>query len=474
MNTEDTEYIEIVGRDQELQQLQELYDAPGSKLVVLYGRRRIGKTFLIRSFIQHKSAYYFDGMEEGSTVDQLQHVASQLFEQSRIALLANYSPKSWQQFFMTLLEILPQEKTVLVFDELQWLARNRAKFVSILKSYWDGHFSQKNVTIILCGSIAHYMVKQVVRSKALYGRINAELLIRELQPQHARQILKKRGEFESLKYLLIFGGIPKYLKEIDQSSSFDENIQKLLFTSGSFFWEEIRKIFFSQFKEARVYKKIISLLNNQNMSLADVSKMVKLTSGGSLKTYLENLELASFICPYQSLATKRSKEIKYKLVDGYIRFYYQFIKDREKIIAAGYAENLFVDQVKPILQPWLGFAFEVYLFKNAMWLAHKLGFANKVKEFGPYLLKAGDKKAQLDLVFIRNDSVITVIEMKFGQKQIGLEIIAEIEIKLLVLSESPYKHYTIEKVLITTAGAGKTLKDTNYFHQIVDLHCLFA
>jgi AAA+ ATPase superfamily predicted ATPase len=233
----------LLGRDKELAQLQTLHASAEAKLVVMYGRRRIGKTFLIRSFIEDKTALYFDGLEDGSTEDQLEHVAKQLFAQTRNPLLTSFSPRTWQDFFMTLLEVLSKKKAILVFDELQWLARGRTKFVSVFKSYWDGYFLSRNLTVILCGSIAHYMVKKVIKSKSLYGRINCEMLVGELEPPFARKLLGKRGELEGLQYQLILGGVPKYLNEVDQNASFDANIQRLFFSTNSFFGERLKRSF---------------------------------------------------------------------------------------------------------------------------------------------------------------------------------------------------------------------------------------
>lgn len=465
----------IVGRDTELSILEDLHSSGHAKLVVVYGRRRIGKTFMIKEFIKDKNAFYFDGLEEGSTEDQLQQVSKQLFMQTKIPLLSSFGARDWHEFFTTLLEVLPKDKCVLVFDELQWLARNRIKLISILKSCWDNYFSHRQITIILCGSIAHFMVRKVIRSKSLYGRINSEILLRELDPPSARKLLNRRGSLESLQYQIVLGGVPKYLTEIDQGISFDANMQKLFFSANSFFWNEVEKVFFSQFKEVRVYRKIVSALANKNLSLSEISALLKIKSGGGLKSYLENLELASFIGSYKPLADKRTKEVKYKLLDGYLRFYYQFIRSREKIISSGKASDLYREQVKPNLNPWLGLAFEVYLHKNAMWLANKLGFADKVVEFGPYLvINSTSQKSQIDLAFLRTDRVITMIEVKFGISKVGKEVIPEVERKALILSDSKYKDYSIEKILIATAEVDKKLLAMEYFHNVVSLEDLLS
>ena len=465
----------IIGREKELHLLESAYKSTRSKLIVVYGRRRIGKTYLLNYFGKNKSYLYFDGIEKEQTPAQLQHVAGQLYQQTNNNLLRGLSPNNWREFFTTLLEVLPKnKKTVIVFDEVQWLACGRSAFVSLLKSYWDNYFMNKNVVMILCGSVAHYMVKKVIRSVALYGRIDNELLVRELSPEDARKMTSRRGLLESLNYQLIMGGVPKYLDQIDESTALDSNITKLFFQKNSFFHNEVDKVFFSQFKEADKYKKIISELSKSNLSLEEISKKLNLKSGGSMKGYLENLEMADFIKSYKPFAINKTKEIKYKLVDNYLRFYFQYIKPYEKSIAEEKAKDIYLEQIKPNWKSWLGLSFETFIFKNSLWLADKLGFAGKVKDFGPYLINTKNQKTQIDLIFFRSDNVVTLVEVKMHSNKIGVGVALEIEKKVSALEqhEKMVQGKTIEKVLVTAGEVDKVLKDSEYFHRIVGLRDL--
>jgi AAA+ ATPase superfamily predicted ATPase len=471
----------LFGRENELKQLESVYKTAGSQIAVVYGRRRVGKSFLIQHFCENKLNFQFDGLEKGDTQVQLDHVADQLYVRTKNPLLRSFNPKTWQDFFNTLIEVIQTQKSdkkiVLVFDEIQWLAAKRSTLIAILKSYWDNKFIKSNVMIILCGSMAHYVVKKVIRSKSLYGRINAQILIQNLTPQNARKMLAKRGDFEALQYLMIFGGIPRYLEEINSSQSFDQNIQRLLYTKGSFFEEEIDKVFFSQFKESKNYSKIVRELGVENLTLDEIARKVKISSGGGLKEYLLNLELAQFVRANQLLLNSSKKNIKYKLVDEYIRFYYQFIQKYEKRISEGYSDNIFLEQIKVQWNPWLGFAFENFCLKNALYIANRAGFSDKVLKWGSYIQKSNlDKEknrvgVQIDLLYERTDLVITICEIKFSKEPIDVPVIREMESKL---SRIQFKeNITIEKMLITAGGATKALMKTDYFHYIITLKELF-
>ncbi len=464
-------FYTLCGRAKYLEQLNKSYVDQAASLTVLYGRRRIGKTFLLKEFIKDKPHLFFEGIEGGKTPQQLQQLASQLYNQTQNPLLQRFNPKNWNEFLDTLLLVIPNDKKfILVFDEFQWLAAGRSLLVSLFKIYWDNQFKNRKLQIILCGSIAHFMVKKVIKSKALYGRISSELHMTELLPQEARQMLAMRGSLEALNYLLTFGGVPKYLEEIEINKSFEQNIESLYFSRTSFFYNEIEKIFFSQFKESKTYQRIVLILSTAPHSLEELAKKLKMASGGGLKDYLHNLELAQFVLSYRPMTKKSTKTIKYKLTDEYLRFYYRFIRPYKKQIDQDRTSGIFATQVKTIWKPWFGFAFENFCFKNALVLAEKMGFAEYVKDFGPYYASRDSASAQFDLVYTRTDSVMTICEIKYAQSEIEMDVVLAMQEKLLILGST---ELTIEKVLVTTVGVSAAVKESRFFHHVMTLKEIF-
>jgi hypothetical protein len=272
-------------------------------------------------------------------------------------------------------------------------------------------------------------------------------------------------------YLLTFGGIPKYLNEIDTRKSFDQNINTLLFTEGGFLVNDYQKVFYSQFKEYQTYEAIVRCLKSQPCTLEEIAHQLKMSSGGGVRSYLRNLEKASFVTsfiPYDKPSS--SKLIKYKLTDPYLRFYFKYIEPHHKLITANRSRNLFTELVKPHWQPWLGYAFENYCVTHAMSLAKIMGFESHVIHFGPYF-KRGDEGFQVDLIFVRNDRVITVCEIKFYDKPVPITVVHEMDKKCRLIAIP--KGYTLEKALISRAGPEKALRELEYFHHYVEVSDLF-
>ncbi len=462
----------FLGRDSELRSLQTKYKQKNSQLVVVYGRRRIGKSELLKHFCKEKSHLFFEGLESELTKVQIEIFLNEFGKQTQNPFVGKLKLKNWTEVFDYLTEYLRKKpgKTILVFDEFQWISCQQSHLIHLLKLYWDNHWKSMNLMIILCGSVAHFMVKKVIKSKALYGRINLEIGLTGLNPKDARKMIPRRGQLEVLKYLLLFGTVPKYLEEIEQDKSFDENINRLCFSKNGYFVNEIDKVFFSQFREAQTYRKIVEALSQRNMGLEELSHKLKMKSGGGLKSYLSNLQNAGFIRSYASIHQKSQRNQKFKLFDEYLLFYFKFIAPRSRQIAENTRQQLFKSQIVPKWQPWLGIAFEVFCLKNAMSLAEAAGFAEEVISFAP-LFQIHDSSFQIDLIFNRIGSIRTVCEIKFHENPITTKIIPDIERKLKLL---PSKNgETIEKMLIAPMGADQSLLQAEYFHHIIDLKDIF-
>lgn len=461
----------FVGRQSELEELEELYKSKASKLAVLYGRRRVGKSFLVEEFSKGKDLLRFEGLERENTLVQIQQFTKDLGTQVGDPILAKAKVHNWDEIFDRLTLILQQResRTVVFIDEFQWLAAQQTMLVSLFKKYWDQYWSKCNVLFILCGSISSYMVKKVIKSKALYGRISLEQKVDSLPLSDIRKLLgRARSYEEALNYYLVLGGIPKYWDEIVKNRSFEQNINRLFFSSQGFLFNDYERIFYSQFKEHRTYERIVQALENGPLSMEDIGKKLNISSGGTLKFYLENLELAGFIQSYTPFNKSEGTKLKrYKLVDEYLRFYLKFVKPNKKIISQQTkSQILFQRLVKSKWDVWAGFAFENFCHKNALLLADKMGFADYVQSFGPLFFK-GQPGFQVDLIYQRTDKVITLCEIKYSQKLATFKIIAEVQKKCSFLKLP--RGFTLEKALITVHGAETSVRESEYFDHILEL-----
>ncbi|MDC0980416.1 hypothetical protein OAQ84_01635 [Bdellovibrionales bacterium] len=285
-----------------------------------------------------------------------------------------------------------------------------------------------------------------------------------LDPKDIRKLIGgTRNIHEVFKYILILGGVPRYIEIINSKKSFEQNLRQLFFKRDSLLLSEYEKIFYSQFREHKNYEKIVKFLSVTPRTLLEVSKHLKMESSGGVKSYLDNLEKALFITscvPYDR--AENSKLKKYKLIDEYIRFYLKYVhSNQKKIQSAPKSQNLFKILVKDQWESWIGFAFENFCLKNASLIATKMGFAEQVKSYGP-LFSKGSKGFQIDLIFERYDNVVTVCEMKFYNKKVTSAVIKEVDKKIELLDVK--REITIEKALVSQFGADEKLIGSGYFH----------
>lgn len=463
--------MEIFGREKELKTLKSLYEKRGSQLVAIYGRRRVGKSYLVDYFGKNIASTYFsfEGLERQSSQEQINNFISRLKEQFQGPYLDDINFKDWETVFQYLTEYVftSKNKIVISFDEFQWMAAGQTKLISLLKYYWDKHWLKQNIMLILCGSVASFMVNKVINSSALYGRINGEILLRALEPRAARLFFKKSlSDNEILKYLIVFGTIPKYLKTIKSNLSFNQNMNLICFNKNSEMILECDRIFFSQFKEVERYRKIVLNLKQGMLSLEQIRNKLNLSSGGSLSHYLNNLLNAEIIKEFYSLSLDDdNKYRKYKLSDEFLIFYFKYMAPNLKLINEELSSKLFEELCESEWKPWLGLAFERFCLKHAASLAKIMEFNDEVRDFGP-IYQSEDKDFQFDLVYKRKNKLITVCEIKFNDKPIDHKIIPEMEKKLAKLKIP--RGFSLNKALISLNGASSSLKETEYFDYILD------
>ena len=461
----------FIGRKQELASLEDAYKSNRSQIVVVYGRRRVGKSELVSRFLEGKHhSFSCEALENEQTPGQIVHFLAVLKQQIDDPLLESLRFSSWEHVFNYLESHIKKSKGkfVLFFDEIQWMAAGQGKLISLLKFYWDNHWKKETVLLILCGSVASFMVNKVLKSKALYGRISLELPVFPLLPDEAAKMFEgKRSSEEILNYQLVFGGIPKYLEEIKLNKSFEQNMKMLCFSPNGILLNEMERIFYSQFKEAATYLKIVKLLGEKAMSTGEVGKMLGIASGGGLKLYLQNLLNAAILGERTSFHKGLgSKDKRYYVCDEYIRFYFKFIEPNLKAIERTRNAQLFKKLTAKNWDIWMGFAFERFCLKHAAYLAEIMGFQDEVVLFDPYFEK-GDKGFQIDLLYKRSDKVITVCEIKHYNKPISTTIIREVERKCKLLKVP--RGYTIEKALISLYGPDQSLEYSQYFHHTVSM-----
>ena len=469
--------MEFIGRKYEVDQLLS-WDKKESKLTVVYGRRRVGKTRLIEEAFKKKNIYKFEGVEGQSEHEGQREFLNQYAINFSMPEMQLFKVDSWSAIFLLLSKKLDKTPCVLFFDEFQWMGGESKKIVSHLKYAWDNYFLKNNrVHIILCGSVSSFMVKQVIRSKALYGRIDLEI---NLKPLHLQTIVpflkKKRSLSELIEMYMVTGGVPQYIKMFDLKKSILLNLQDLCFSPNGYLVNEFDRIFISHFGRNVHYRNIIeSLIHFKIMDQNQIAHKCKIERGGRLSEYMDNLEIAGLIEKYPNVGQNNTKRnCRYRIADFYLHFYLTFIYPQLKRIQSSGVKNSsivnFLPQTK--YSSWQGLAFERICLKHKDHIAQKLGFGAIRYDAGSwYSLKNDTKNAQIDLAYIRADKVISLCEIKYTNTPVGKDVIVDFQKKENVFPNK--KRYTIERVLISACGITESLKNEAYFHKVLTAEELF-
>ena len=468
----------FIGRKEEIGALRR-WDKKQSMLTVIYGRRRIGKTRLIQEAFADASYYKFEGIEGQTSRNAIGSFQRQLARQfDSQELLELPVARSWDALFLILSRKIGKKPAVVVIDEFQWFAGKGSNLTGYLKYAWDSYFSVNNrMHLIVCGSVSSFMVKKVLRSRALYGRVHHEL---SLQPLKLQEIVNGLGTTRSIREIvemyMVTGGIPQYIQLFNWKKSVWLNIQDLCFTADGFLVGEVERIFTSHFGDGRHYKTIIiELARHKNATREQLQTWCGIEGGGRISEYLEDLELSGFIEKFTSLERVGAvRYARYRLADFYLLFYYSFIAPRLKKIADKSQKTSYSTYMPDRLRlPWTGLAFERICINHAGLIAGLLGFSGVEYRAGSwYSGKKGNNAAQIDLLFIRADHVITLCEIKYHREKCGPSVIAEVEQKILAFPNP--KKYSIEKVLITLSGASEQLVSEGYFNAILTIEDIFG
>ncbi len=469
----------FIGRKEEIKQIYEVSLSPGSKIFVVYGRRRVGKTELLEQVFRTRNLIKFEGREGKSEREQMQFVMEQLANYSSESLLARVVIKDWVEVFQEIASRTKKGCWTIYFEEVQWLANYGTDFVTALKYVWDNHFHHNpDLILILCGSSPSFMIHSVIKSKALYNRSQYEIPLKELNLIEAKAMLNTYSLSEILDAYLTLGGIPEYLKHLNPKQSFYLNLCKESFLPGAFFASEYERIFTSSLASNKHYRRIIAYLSRHRFSTRnEILKHLKLDSGGGISNELLDLEECGFIDSYVPYyLSERSRLVRYCITDAYLHFYFRFIEPQKKEIVQGnFRSNPQRALNMHSYQQWLGYAFERFCRKYHRQVATLLGFQDVQYRSGAYFSRLAIENEpgfQIDLLFDRDDKVLTICEIKHTQSPVSSKVIDEFEKKLQALPNLRKK--TIQKVLISNRGADASLQRRAYFDRIIQLEDLFA
>lgn len=475
---------DLIGRKKEVDLLEQLYSKEEAQLVAIYGRRRVGKTFLVKCFFDEKYDFYFSGSYKTATSVQLALFAQTLHEYSGDPIM---DLNNWFQAFTALrdyLSSLKKDRLVVFLDEIPWMDAQKSNFLAAFSQFWNTWGSTSHgLKLVVCGSSTTWMLDKFVGDKGgLYGRSNRCIYLAPFTLKETEQFLLSRNIIWTKQQIALLymtmGGIPYYLDMLNPSLPLDSNIDQLFFQRKAPLRDEYEFLFRTLFKDAVLYRKIVEILSKKIKGLcqAEIKEELNLKNGGELSTVLNNLQQCDFIRNYSAFGKKSNGQI-YQLTDLFTLFYLRFVENSNS-----QDENFWSNLDLHKKESWMGYAFEMVCLLHITQIKEKLGISGVLTNACSWQTKPTIDSdgtnwpgTQIDLILDRNDDVINLCEMKFSKSEF---IISEQYDKTLTQRIETFKHHTRTKkaptiTFITANGLNPNKYAGPYLPRQITLEDLF-
>jgi AAA+ ATPase superfamily predicted ATPase len=470
---------QIIGRIEEQNLLTDYLESDKAEFLVIYGRRRVGKTFLIKEFFKNKFAFYMSGAENATKAQQLVNFTNAINKSRKTP----YPPvTNWQSAFVQLRHLLENSTTkgriVVFFDELPWLDSPKSGFLSAFEYFWNTYASANHkIFLVICGSATSWITNKIIKNRGgLHNRVTRQIFLEPFTLRETEEFLVKRNiifdRHQIAECYMIMGGIPYYLEQMQKKWSMYQNVDSLFFSKKGILRHEFNKLYASLFKNSEKYIEIIEALSSKNKGLTreEIVKIAGISDGGTLTKILEELELCNFIRSYYGFGKQKRNKL-YQLIDFYSLFYLNFIKNKPTT-DENYWTNI-IDNAAH--RAWSGYAFEQLCLMHTAQIRRKLGISGVTTYTSSWRSNDKELGAQIDLVIERNDRIINLCEMKYATDEfvITKSINDNLRKKRAAFMEETRTRKTVHITMITTYG----VKHNEYWGHIqseVTLDNLFA
>lgn len=472
----------FIGRHSELQLLGDLLNKQSASMVVIYGRRRIGKSRLVAEFAKNSKFISFSGLfPEDNTTNQ-----NQLNEfRGRFTHQFAKDPgflSDWRDAFQQLAEQTRQGRVIILLDEITWMGEQDPNFLGKLKNAWDMELKNNDqLVLVLCGSVSLWIERNLLANRGFYGRISVKLRLKELPLNECNQFWaghqEQVSDQEKFKILSVTGGIPKYLEEININQSAEENIRRLCFSRNGQLYNDYDYIFLSLMdRNSPYYSSIIKALSQGALERAELVKIIAKIDGGHLTNYLDELTISGFLSrdfTWHLNSKRMSKLSRYRLSDNYLRFYIKYILPNAPRIEKDRFENHSIASL-PGWSSSMGLQIENLVLNNMRQINQLIGiFPDEIINEGPFFQRktARNPGCQIDYLVQTKYGVLYLCEVKCSFKGIRANVINEVKEKISRLSLP--KNCSVKPVLIYVGDVYEEVSDSQYFAKIINLATLF-
>lgn len=474
----------IIGRKNEQEELRRLYELNEAKLVAVYGRRRVGKTYLIRETFDNNFTFYHTGLSpkelEGENLKKAQLEA---FTNSlrRYGQIIKRQPKTWIAAFELLRDLIeskPKEERQLIFiDEMPWMDTPKSGFITAFEHFWNGWASgQHQLMLIVCGSAASWIMDNMINSSGgLYDRVDVEIALSPFTLQETEQMLELRGvelsRYDMMELYMAIGGIPYYLNLLKPGLSASEQIDYLFFAKNAKLNNEYERLFNSTFAKPEMIEEVVRYLSERHggYSRDDISRKINV-QGKALTKLLDSMVASHFIQKYQPFGNT-ARQLQYRLIDHFCWFWLKQVDGLSR------SEHYWRDNCdSSATRAWRGIAFEELCLAHIAQLKSGLGIAAVATEASAWIVPGTEeqKGGQIDLILSRKDNMVHVCEMKCYSDlyQVDSDEDMKIRHRVTLVREKVKKTASVQPTLVTTFGL-KPGKYSGIFKRVVVLDDLF-
>ena len=415
----------IIGRQAEQETLRGCLSSPKSEFIALYGRRRVGKTFLVREVFENGFAFYASGILDGPNAEQLANFNKEIVDFGGKDLAP---AQNWQEAFENLNALVEASnekgKKVIFLDEMPWMSAPRSGFLSALDHFWNRRASmRKDVLLIICGSAASWIIDNVVNNTGgLHNRLTCEIYLPPFTLKECETYFRARGvdipRYQVAEAYMIFGGIPYYMDFFKPKYSLPQNVDAIFFEENAPLRNEYDNLYRALFRNADGHIRVIEALaaRNAGKTREEISAASGISEGGGLTKILEELKTSGFVREYLSYGRQKRDRL-YQLADPFTLFYLRFRKKRNT-----YSTDFWLRFCTTSAHAsWSGYAFEILCLLHIPQIRKALGISGVLTEVYSWKSKESDPGAQIDLVIDRGDGVVNLCEMKYASSEYAID-----------------------------------------------------
>ena len=463
----------LIGRIEEIKILENALKSSKAEMVSVIGRRRVGKTFLVKSVYENNLDFEITGIQRATRQEQLRNFMIQIgkYSDGRFPIT---QPKDWLEafyLFSKFLETKPKsEKWVVFLDELPWLATHKSGFLKGFSWFWNSWAVNQPIVVVVCGSAASWMIKNVVNDKGgLHNRITKRIYLKPFDLWETEFFFKSKNihfdRYQLLHIYMAVGGVPHYLDEIEGGKSAAQNINALCFSENGLLWDEFPKLYAALFENSEAHVQVVRALAKKQKGLtrSEIVQVAQLVEGGGVSTVIEELQHSGFISVYLPFG-KKKKDSLYRLTDEFSLFYFQFMENN-RLGGSNIWQQM--SQTQTYIS-WAGYAFESICLKHLSQIKKALGISGVYAIAASYFKKGTDEEegTQIDLLIDRNDHVINVCEIKFYNAELTIDkaMAMNCRNKIAIFKETTQTKKQVFLTMITTFG----IKQNTYSLGLVD------